>query len=86
MLEKELVMIIMDDVYNYLNEKGEIQDEDIYDYVCVVVISSYFKDLDDYSNIYNMDDGIIMLGGIENDDYFILEYNQMFYNDVLFLN
>lgn len=77
MLVKEFVMIIMDDVYNYLNEKGEIQDEDIYDYVCVVVIRSYFKDLDDYSNMYNMDDGIIMLGGIENDDYFILEYNQI---------
>lgn len=75
MSEKESAMTTMDDVYNHLKEKGETQDEDTYDHACAAAKRSYLKDLDDYSNIHNMDDGTTMSGGTENDDYSTLEHN-----------
>ncbi|XP_065937240.1 uncharacterized protein [Magallana gigas] len=72
---KESAMTTMDDVYNHLNEKGETQDEDTYDHACAAATRSHLKDLDDYSNMHNMDDGTTMSGGTENDDYFTLEHN-----------
>lgn len=60
----------MDDVYNYLNEKEEIQDGDIYDYVCIIIISGYVMMLRDYNN-YGLNDDNNLLGNV---DYFILEY------------
>lgn len=63
----------MDDVYNYLNEEEEIQDGDIYDYVCVVIKNGYVMIMSDYSNYYGLNDDYKLVGrGI--DDYFILEY------------
>lgn len=73
--EKESAMTTMDGVYNHLNEKGETQDEDTYDHACAAATRSHLKDLDDYSNIHNMDDGTTMSGGTENDDYSTLEHN-----------
>lgn len=68
-------MTTMDDVYNHLNEKGETTDEDTYDHACAATTRSHLKDLDDYSNMHNMDDGTTMSGGTENDDYSTLEHN-----------
>lgn len=67
----------MDDVYNYLNEIKEIVNENIYDYVCVVFVKSQNKDLDDYSYFCGINGNIVVFGGIGDDNYLILEYNQL---------
>lgn len=72
---KEHAMTTMDDVYNHLNEKGETRDEDTYDHACAAAARSHLRDLDDYSNMHAMDDGTVVSGGTENDDYSTLEHN-----------
>lgn len=55
-------MKVIDDVYNYLNENDKNKDDDNYDYVCVVVISSYVNDLSDFSSYYGIDDYEFLIG------------------------
>lgn len=73
--EKDSAMTTMEDVYNHLNEKDETTDEDTYDHACAAATRSHLKDLDDYSNIHDINDGTTMSGGTQNDDYSTLEHN-----------